>query len=133
MKILSSMFLTFIICITNIQINNFILCNNYNKYLISYSSELLLLKGTITDEFTNPLEAKIIISDNNTNEILLATYSYPTTGTFSLSLIRNNNYTITIKKEGYYIYSQNYDFNSLINLSKGNNTIILKKDEVKIF
>lgn len=131
MKILFNIFLTFIICITSFQINNSILCNNYNKYLNSYSSELLLLKGTITDEFANPLEAQIIISDNNTNEILMVTYSDPTTGTFSLSLIRNNNYTITIKKEGYYIYSQNYDFNSLINLSKGNNTIILKKDEVK--
>lgn len=102
MKILFNIFLTFIICITSFQINNSILCNNYNKYLNSYSSELLLLKGTITDEFANPLEAQIIISDNNTNEILMVTYSDPTTGTFSLSLIRNNNYTITIKKEGYF-------------------------------
>jgi len=99
--------------------------------MISYSSELLLLKGIITDEFANPLEAQIIISDNNTNEILMVTYSDPTTGTFSLSLNSNNNYTFTIKKEGYSIYSQNYDLNSLINLQKGNNTIILKKNEVK--
>ena len=131
MKILSNIFLTFIICIISIQINNSILCNNYNKYMISYSSELLLLKGIITDEFANPLEAQIIISDNNTNEILMVTYSDPTTGTFSLSLNSNNNYTFTIKKEGYSIYSQNYDLNSLINLQKGNNTIILKKNEVK--
>jgi len=112
MEIISKIFLIFIICITNIQINNSIFCDNYNKYLISYSSELLLLKGIITDEFANPLEAQIIISDNNTNEILMVTYSDPFTGIFSLSLIRNNNYTITINKEGYHIYSQNYNFNS---------------------
>jgi len=131
MKTASNIFLTFIICITGIQINNSILCNNYNKYLISYNNDLLLLRGIITDEFANPLDAQIIISDNNTNEILMVTHSDPTTGTFSLSLIRNNNYTITIKKEGYYVYSQNYDFNSLISLSKEYNTIILKKNEVE--
>lgn len=118
MKTASNIFLTFIICLTSIQINNSILCSNYNKYLISYNNDLLLLRGIITDEFANPLDAQIIISDNNINEILMVTHSDPTTGTFSLSLIRNNNYTFTIKKEGYYIYSQNYDFNSLINLSK---------------
>jgi len=131
MEIISKIFLIFIICITSIQINNSIFCDNYNKYLISYSSELLLLKGIITDEFANPLEAQIIISDNNTNEILMVTYSDPFTGTFSLSLIRNNNYTITINKEGYHIYSQNYNFNSLINIAKRESTIILKKNEVK--
>lgn len=117
MKTVSNIFLTFIICLTSIQINNSIFCSNYNKYLISYNNDLLL-SGIITDEFANPLDAQIIISDNNINEILMVTHLDPTTGTFSLSLIRNNNYTFTIKKEGYYIYSQNYDFNSLINLSK---------------
>lgn len=129
MKTAPYIFLIFIICFTSIQINNSIFCNNYNKYIISYNNDLLLLRGIITDEFANPLDAQIIISDNNTNEILMDTHSDPTTGTFSLSLIRNNNYTITIKKEGYYIYSQNYAFNSLINLTKGYNTIILKKNK----
>jgi hypothetical protein len=123
----------FIIFISTNQLDNFAFCNNYCRYLIYNSNDLLILRGIITDEYGNPLEAQITITDNATNEIVMVSYSHPYTGEFTISLMKNSNYTISIIKEGYHLYSQNYNLTSLINLSEEKNTFILKKNSVDTF
>jgi len=63
---------------------------------------MILWKGKITDENGNPLEAQIILTDNETNEQIAVFTSNSETGNFLVSLPSGKNYGIAIKKMDIY-------------------------------
>jgi outer membrane protein OmpA-like peptidoglycan-associated protein/tetratricopeptide (TPR) repeat protein len=80
---------------------------------ISLSAEnlpsMILWKGKITDENGNPLEAQIILTDNETGEQLAVFNSNSETGNFLVSLPSGKNYGIAIKKDGFLFHSENFN------------------------
>lgn len=69
---------------------------------------LALLKGNVKEEFTDkPIEADIIITDNEKNEVVAKLKSNGTTGDYLVSLPSGKNYGITIEKEGHLFHSEN--------------------------
>jgi len=70
---------------------------------------LTLLKGFIYDEETKkPLEAQIVLTDNEKNEELAVFTSNAQTGRYLVSLPSGKNYGIAVKKEGYLFHSENF-------------------------
>jgi outer membrane protein OmpA-like peptidoglycan-associated protein len=70
---------------------------------------LTLLKGRILDEETKkPLEAQIILTDNEKNEELAVFTSNAETGKYLVSLPSGKNYGIAVKKDGYLFHSENF-------------------------
>lgn len=73
------------------------------------SPSLTLLKGFIYDEDTKkPLEAQIVLTDNEKNEELAVFTSNAQTGRYLVSLPSGKNYGIAVKKEGYLFHSENF-------------------------
>lgn len=74
------------------------------------SNPLTILKGTITDAFTNkPLETTIELVDNTKNELLATFKSNSSTGKYLVMLPSGKNYGIAVKAEGYLFHSENFD------------------------
>jgi outer membrane protein OmpA-like peptidoglycan-associated protein/TPR repeat protein len=74
------------------------------------SPQLTILKGVITDAFTNkPLEASIDLIDNVKNEVLATFKSNSATGKYLVSLPSGRNYGIAVRAEGYLFHSENFD------------------------
>jgi len=72
--------------------------------------QITLLKGVVTDAFTNkPLEATIDLIDNVKNEMLASFKSNSATGKYLVSLPSGKNYGIAVKAEGYLFHSENFD------------------------
>jgi len=70
---------------------------------------LTLLKGFIYDEDTKkPLEAQIVLTDNEKNEELAVFTSNAQTGRYLVSLPSGKNYGIAVKKDGYLFHSENF-------------------------
>lgn len=70
---------------------------------------LTLLKGFIYDEETKkPLEAQIVLTDNEKNEELAVFTSNEKTGRYLVSLPSGKNYGIAVKKDGYLFHSENF-------------------------
>ncbi|MGB4229892.1 MAG: OmpA family protein, partial [Bacteroidales bacterium] len=70
---------------------------------------LTLLRGFIYDEDTKkPLEAQIVLTDNEKNEELAVFSSNAQTGRYLVSLPSGKNYGIAVKKEGYLFHSENF-------------------------
>lgn len=74
------------------------------------SSEVTILKGTITDAVTKaPLQANVVITDNEKNETVATFPSNAATGKYLVSLPSGKNYGIAVTMEGYLFYSVNVD------------------------
>jgi outer membrane protein OmpA-like peptidoglycan-associated protein len=99
---------------------------------------LTLLSGKITDESTGlPLEAKIIITDNDKNEVVAELNSNAENGEYLVSLPAGVNYGIRLEKELHVFYSENIYLKpnegfttvnknaKMLNLSSGS-TVILR-------
>ena len=72
------------------------------------TTQLTILKGTITDEFTGePIFAKIELTDNETGKILADFESNSKTGKYLVSLPSGKNYGIAVKAEGCLFHSEN--------------------------
>jgi len=72
--------------------------------------KLTLLKGVIADRKTKELlMASIEIYDNNENKLIGVFESNSTTGKYMVSLPAGRNYGISVKKEGYLFYSENFN------------------------
>ncbi len=70
--------------------------------------DLTLFAGKITDAVTNlPLEAKIFIQNNETNELVAELHSNAKTGEYLISLPSGINYNITVEKNEYLFHSEN--------------------------
>lgn len=74
---------------------------------------LTILKGIIKDKGTfKPLEAEIVIVDNEKNEVVYSALSNENTGKYLVSLPSGKNYGISVNKEGYMFHSENFDIPS---------------------
>lgn len=70
--------------------------------------DLTLFTGKITDAISNlPLEAKIFISNNESNELVAELHSNAKTGEYLISLPSGINYNITVEKTEYLFHSEN--------------------------
>ena len=71
---------------------------------------LIVVTGRIIDQSTNsPIDAEIIIIDNNTNQIVYRTKANSQTGEYTITIPNGKNYGMTIRKDGYMFYSENFD------------------------
>ena len=68
---------------------------------------LELLKGEIRDEAGKAIEADIMVTDNNTNELIAKFKSNSENGQFLVSLPCGKNYGIHIEKDGFIFHSEN--------------------------
>ncbi len=70
--------------------------------------QLALLKGKVTEEFTDkPVEAEITITDNKSNEVVGKYKSNAKTGEYLISLPSGKNYGVAIEKAGHLFHSEN--------------------------
>lgn len=75
-----------------------------------FSANVTILKGVVTDASTKePLNAIIVITDNEKNEIVSTFQSNSKTGKYLVSLPSGKNYGIAVTLEGYLFYSENVD------------------------
>jgi len=75
-----------------------------------YSSNVTILKGTVTDALSKePVNAVIVITDNEKNEVVSSFQSNSKTGKYLVSLPSGRNYGIAVTLEGYLFYSENVD------------------------
>ena len=75
-----------------------------------YSSNVTILKGTVTDALSKaPVNAIIVITDNEKNEIVSTFQSNSKTGRYLVSLPSGRNYGIAVTMEGYLFFSENVD------------------------
>lgn len=73
-----------------------------------------LLVGKITDyESGAPLEAEIILSDNEKNIVMTRTFSREIDGSFKIAIPEGANLGLVVEKDGYLFYSQNIVYSSL--------------------
>ncbi len=67
------------------------------------------LEGKITDqESGKTLDAEVILSDNQKNIVIARVYSDPVTGLFRIPIPDGTNFGLTVEREGYLFYSQNF-------------------------
>ena len=68
-----------------------------------------MVKGKITDEFVNPIEADIEITDAKSNQIIAKTKSNKATGAYLFSLPSGRDYGITVTTENYFFHTEHMD------------------------
>ncbi len=95
------------------------------------TSNLTILKGIIKDAKTlAPLEAKIELINNETNELVASFMSDAKDGHYLVSLPAGKNYGIAVKKDGYLFHSENIDLPATAGYKEYVKDILLKKVEV---
>lgn len=91
-------------------------------------AELTLFKGHVLDKREKfPLEAEIELTDLGNHEKITTLQSNAATGAFMISLPAGRNYAITVKKEGYLFYSENFDIPAGEGYKEIEKTILLDK------
>ena len=97
----------------------------------SKGSNLTLLKGIISDEKNNaPLDALIVIIDNDKGTELATFQSNKETGKYLVSLPAGKNYGIEVKKDSYLFHSENFDITANAGYQEITKNIVLKSIEV---
>lgn len=94
-------------------------------------ASLTLFKGrTLDDETKQPVEATIILTNNETGEELATFTSNSATGKFLISLPSGKNYGIAVKAEGYLFHSENFNIPANASYQEIEKDIYLKKVKV---
>lgn len=89
---------------------------------------ITMLKGTVKDALTKqPVEATLVLVDNEKNEVISEVKSNPETGAFLIILPSGKNYGLSIEKSGYIFHSENFDIPSSTNYQEVRKDIELKK------
>lgn len=89
---------------------------------------LMILKGTITDEYTNvPLFATLELTDLTTNKVVATFENNKTTGKYLVSLPGGKNYGITVNSDQCLFYSDNVDLSANTGYNEVVKDIQLKK------
>lgn len=71
---------------------------------------VIVIKGVIIDQSTGqPIDAEILIVDNNTNQVIYSTTSNSQNGQYSVTVPVGKNYGMVIRKDGYMFQSENFD------------------------
>lgn len=95
------------------------------------TSNLAILRGTVRDAKTlAPLEAKLELINNETNELVASFNSDAKNGAYLVSLPSGKNYGIAVKKDGYLFHSENVDMPTSAGYKEFQKDIDLKKIEV---
>jgi outer membrane protein OmpA-like peptidoglycan-associated protein len=95
------------------------------------SSNLAILKGIIRDAKSfKPLEAKLDLINNETNELVASFSSDPTTGKYMVTIPGGKNYGIAVKAEGYLFHSENFNLPASSGYKEYEKNIDLKQVEV---
>ncbi|MBX9850717.1 MAG: hypothetical protein K2X86_03055, partial [Cytophagaceae bacterium] len=77
------------------------------------TSNVLVLKGNIYDKETKqPIEANIILTNNDTHEKVASYHSNSATGKYVVVLPHGVHYGISVEANGYLFYSENFDIPS---------------------
>jgi outer membrane protein OmpA-like peptidoglycan-associated protein len=93
--------------------------------------KLTLFKGVVIDNTTSkPIESDIDVIDNEKHEVIARIKSNSVTGKFLISLPAGKNYGITVKKEAYLFYSENFNLSDTARYQEVNKIIPLKKIEI---
>ncbi len=94
---------------------------------------LTLFNGFVKDVKTlEPLEAKIEIIDNETNEQIAVLSSNEATGKFIVNLPAGKNYGLSVSKDGYMFHSENFNIKDDARFQQITREILLKPMEVGI-
>lgn len=89
---------------------------------------ITILKGTVKDAMTKaPLESKLLVIDNEKNEVISEILTNALTGGFLVILPSGKNYGITVEKKDYLFHSENFDIPVSTNYQEVNKDIELKK------
>ncbi len=92
--------------------------------------QLAILKGIVVDKTTGtPIEAKLIVTDNEKNEVVGEFNSNSASGKYLITLPAGKNYGISVATEGYLFHSENIDMSMTEGYSEINKTIALQKIE----
>jgi outer membrane protein OmpA-like peptidoglycan-associated protein len=71
---------------------------------------ITILRGTIMDALTKePLEAHIVLTDNEKDEVVSELMSTPETGKYVVNIPSGRNYGLAVEKKGYLFHSENYN------------------------
>lgn len=99
--------------------------------LVVEGSNMAILTGIIRDEKTKlPLQAQIVLVDNEKNEIIAEFMSDANTGKYLVSLPAGKNYGIAVKKDGYLFHSENFVIPEASGFKQYKKDVDLKKVEV---
>ena len=99
--------------------------------LVVEGSNMAILTGIIRDEKTKqPLQAQVVLVDNEKNEIIAEFMSDANTGKYLVSLPAGKNYGIAVKKDGYLFHSENFVIPEASGFKQYKKDVDLKKVEV---
>ncbi len=105
----------------------------YMMTLPSNAKEVILVKGTITDELTGkPLHAHIMIREEGSNEEVASAYSNPHSGEYTIVLPADKHYTIQVDKPAYFSQKNEFDLPHLNKYYEQEENFKLGRDVEKI-
>ena len=91
-------------------------------------NQTTILKGVVLDAITlKPVEASIVLTDNDKNEQVATFTSNSSTGKFLVSLPSGKNYGIAVEADGYLFHSENFDIPASEGYNEVNKEVLLKK------
>jgi outer membrane protein OmpA-like peptidoglycan-associated protein len=90
-----------------------------------------LVKGTVKDKTTGyPLEAKIEIIDNSSDELVATFTTNSQTGAYLVNLPSGKNYGLNVSKEGYLFHSENFNLADTADYQEYVIDVLLQKIEI---
>jgi outer membrane protein OmpA-like peptidoglycan-associated protein len=99
--------------------------------LVVEGSNMAILTGIIRDEKTKqPLQAQVVLIDNDKNQVIAEFMSDAKTGKYLVSLPGGKNYGIAVKKDGYLFHSENFEIPEASGFKQYEKDVDLKKVEV---
>ena len=99
--------------------------------LVNEGSNMAILTGIIRDDKTKePLQASVVLFDNERNEVIAEFMSDVNTGKYLVSLPGGTNYGIAVKKDGYLFHSENFNIPEASGFTQYKKDVDLKKVEV---
>lgn len=95
------------------------------------NNPITILKGTISDALTKePLEARIVLTDNEKDEVVSELMSKAEKGTYAVTIPSGRNYGLAVEKKGYLFHSENYNVPPSIGYQELTLDVALKRSSV---
>jgi len=95
------------------------------------NNPITILRGTISDALTKePLEARIVLTDNEQNEVFSKLMSTPGTGKYVVTIPSGRNYGLAVEKKDYLFHSENYNVPPSIGYQELTLDVALKRSSI---
>jgi outer membrane protein OmpA-like peptidoglycan-associated protein len=95
------------------------------------NNPITILRGIISDALTKqPLEARIVLTDNEQNEVFSELMSAPETGKYIVTIPSGRNYGLAVEKKGYLFHSENYNVPPSIGYQELTLDVALKRSNI---